>query len=198
MTLIEIVITLALIALGAAAISSLLVGGLNINETNRGFAADVRQATSCYETILAIHETEGWATTDDGEPEPYESCSDNWQSITDSSTLDGWSPNDDIGALLRSGCPVAEQSPFTLECRNVEVDDEPATQFRFTVRGERTISVVLPMRDSSEEDGDGDGDGNGEQEDQGGEEGDGDGDADGDNGNGRGPPENPGQGRGPR
>ncbi|KAF0281572.1 hypothetical protein BA900_03440 [Spiribacter roseus] len=168
MTLIEIVITLALIALGAAAISSLLIGGLNINETNRGFAADVRQAISCYETILAIHETEGWATTDDGEPEPYESCSDNWQSIT----LDGWSPNDDIGALLRSGCPVAEQSPFTLECRNVEVDDEPATQFRFTVRGERTISVVLPMRDSSDdsdeddEAGDGDEDGDDDDEDQ--------------------------------
>jgi len=150
LTLIEMVVTLTLIAVGASAIASLLIGGLNINQTNQGFADDLRQAESCYETILAIQETVGW--TDNGGPlSSCQSGTGDWTSISEA-TLQGWVDVEEARNRLTSVCAVPNRLAGNLECRGREIGGAPAAQLRIAVRGSRNIGLVLPLREPDGDD----------------------------------------------
>ena len=145
-TLIEIVFALVLIALGASAISALLVGGLNIDQTNKQSFKDVRDATSCYETILAIHETVGWDQT----TKPRDSCSEEKTNI-DSQALEMW-VSEDVEDELTEFCEVEDRRAGKIECENIPIDSESdetanATHFNIAINEGRSIDLVLPWSD---------------------------------------------------
>ena len=168
-TLIELVILLVLIAIGASAVSSLLVGGLNINETNRRFAEDVRQATSCYETILAIHEVDRdgypsnaeWQINAEGQQAIIEdvdtcsgsSCPSDWSRVKADDVAGDWIERSSVRTLFTDACKkVNLPSPEdgnNLKIRSTVVAGGPAVQFHVPVRGGRGFEVVLPVRPAS-------------------------------------------------
>ena len=148
-TLIEIVLALVLIALGASAISALLVGGLNINQTNEKHIQDLRAAESCYETILAIHEGDFWNSAG-GSPTPLSSseCPTNPGNPV---TVDGsgnpkWVSNKKAQNRFNEACKIPEldDSSGNIRCKQVKISGNKATKFEIPVRGSRSLEVILP------------------------------------------------------
>ena len=139
-TLIEIVLTLALFGLGASAIAALLTGGLNINQTNNQSRADVRDAASCYETILAVHETNQWS---ESAPTPLDECPTDWTEVS-KNQLESWVNNAAIEDALSEVCAVPDRQAGSLECRYINVASEPATQFRIAVNQGQSIDLIVP------------------------------------------------------
>jgi len=150
-TLIEIVLTLALIGLGASAVASLLVGGLNLNQTNNQSREAVRNAASCYETILAVHETDQWAQSN-SKPAPQDECTPAWMDVS-SGQLEGWVNNPTVKTALTNVCAISGQQSGELECREEAVASESATQFRITVNAGRSIDLIVPWSGGGDEGG---------------------------------------------
>ncbi|WP_159299873.1 prepilin-type N-terminal cleavage/methylation domain-containing protein [Spiribacter sp. SSL99] len=140
-TLIEIVLTLALIGLGASAVASLLTGGLNINQTNNQTRADVRNAASCYETLLATHETGQWDRSG-STPAPQNACPATWREVS-STDLGNWVNNPQVVTALTDVCAIPGQQSGRIECRDPNWDSGAATQFRIAITSGRSIDLIV-------------------------------------------------------
>lgn len=179
-SLIELIIALAVIAIGAATISTLIVNSLQSVQDTESYSETLREAEACYETILSIHENNFWVIDEDttDQEQVYLDCTEEsgWTDITVNQTLaeawiaetqgngggggnsgqgqgSGLGQGTEPAVLFENACqkPTLEDSNANLQCRGREVDGEPALQFRITAVGSRTIELIVPIRDNAEE-----------------------------------------------
>jgi len=170
LSLIELIITLLLIAISAATITALLVSSLNFVESNKRYNEDLRAAQSCYESIMAIQQNARWRTDPgNGEPIAYSDCrttpeSDGgipWQPINAQAQAANWIVDGpmqtlfyqtDVSdstpaacALPTTGAATADGNPVNIQCRQVDVAGGAYLQFQIPVRGSNRLELVLPI-----------------------------------------------------
>lgn len=178
LTLIELIFALVIIGLGALTLTTVVVSAFNASRSTTEFGEDVRAAESCYETILAIHETNQWERDeDDGPQAPWDenrcgtcdtpNCTTDWvEDIFGNNPDFGDWVESDAESALEDGCP-ADQGP-NVECRGLRIEDRPAVQFRITIRGNNHLELVIPIDEPEDEENNGDGNDNGENGNNGG------------------------------
>ncbi|TQE99160.1 MAG: prepilin-type N-terminal cleavage/methylation domain-containing protein [Spiribacter salinus] len=147
LSLIELVIAIAIIAIGAASISSLLVNSFQSVENTRVSGQTLRDGEACYETLLALHETRGWKTVN-GQVAPYADCSEGasparYQNLTvDTALATQWITEPPQRDALVNACAQ-------LACRAIDPDSAtPALQFRIEPLPNRRIELVVPINEA--------------------------------------------------
>lgn len=147
LSLIELVIALAVIAIGAATISTLTVNSFRSVEDTRASSQTLRDGEACYETLLALHETGAWKKVN-GQAAPYDDCKggaapDEYKTFTvDSALADRWVANANQRDALEEACEA-------LSCRALDSGSaNPSLQFRIDVLENRRLELVVPISEA--------------------------------------------------
>ena len=137
-TLIELVIALVIIGISAATIASLLTTALNFAETNKSYAKQLRDAETCYETLLAVTESNQWVDN-----QPADGCSAGPLEVT-AGRLSDWTKENTYDQLFVSsvGSDVCVPQPPT--CKAITIDGQSATKLTVPVRGINDIQFIVP------------------------------------------------------
>ena len=142
-TLVELIIALLIIGIAMATITGVIVSSFDAIKQNTDYAASIRTAESCYETLLALHENNAWQW-DDSQATPYPECDvPDWRELDISGAATGWLPSDPGRAsILESACRN-DNFPDPLECRSIDLDG-PSTWFRIPVSEGSDVELLVP------------------------------------------------------
>ena len=137
-TLIELVIALVIIGISAATIASLLITALKFSQSNESYAERLRDAESCYETLLAVEEGRRWEPS-----QPENGCSSSRVRVT-GARLDTWTKGNTYNQLFTDGgiqdiCITQQPT-----CEPVTINGTPATKFMIPIKGKNNLQLVVP------------------------------------------------------
>ena len=149
-TLIELVISIAIIGISTATVSKLLVSGLNFVEIRNSRSQEILQAKALYETFLAIDEKDGgWDNQ-----KIFSDChsrSDD-EAIT-AETVKGWI--DATGSIDSEDIEIESIYPSSTENQRVTCEiykdkDEDGTLFIIPVAGDRDLQLFVLAKNGGE------------------------------------------------
>lgn len=144
-TLIELIIALVIIGIAMATITSVVVFSFDAIKTNTNYAASIRTAESCYETLLSLHENNAWRWNQpENNDTPYAGCNaGGWSELNINSIASDWLPdNSGRRTLLVNACRN-DNFPSSLECQQINVDG-PSTWFKIPVTDGSNLELLVP------------------------------------------------------
>lgn len=141
-TLLELIIALIIIGISAGTISALVILGFKFNENNESYAENLRAATSCYETLVAINNNERWA--DENNNKIFvEDCTSQNSFVFGENQLSNWIQPP---SQLANACSI-EPKPT---CGGIKLDQSSETgddsiRFKIPIEGDSNLELILPI-----------------------------------------------------